>query len=240
MKNTVRDVRVETAAQAAAIIRSDEGQKMSAMTKKGKQWGFLRETAKEAKAVGIDADTGVCRTGLDEYLAVIFPKVSDWVHDKGIGLKYDGKPLKTRPDYRSEFLKLIVEFDGIQHYQSPIKVADDQRKSKVYESLGYTVVRIPYFIQLTKDAVFTFFGVKVDMDLFDNTIPSMGIKGQNTPAFLCCAGVERMAREFLRFPDQYQTNLKALNAIGNEVLSGAEMLRREYERLLTSARPGYS
>ena len=38
------------------------------------KWGFLRETAELARKAGIDKDTGIHRTGLDEYLKIIFPK----------------------------------------------------------------------------------------------------------------------------------------------------------------------
>ena len=196
-----------------------------------RKWGFLRETAEDAKKAGRDADTGLHRTGLDEYLAVIFPKVTDWVHDKLTGMMYDGKKLLTRPDYRSETLKLIVEFDGLQHYQSPDRIAADQRNTCRYEELGYRVVRIPYFIQLTNTAVRELFGVSIREELFDGAIPSLGKNGRNTPAYLCCAGVERMAKEFLRFPDQYETNLRALIAIEDETYSGVGMLQREIARL---------
>ena len=78
-----------------------------------KQWGFIRETSEIAKRAGIDKATGIPRTGLDEYLSVIFPDTDDWVHDKTTGLvKEDGKKSLSRPDYRSEQLKLIVEFDA--------------------------------------------------------------------------------------------------------------------------------
>jgi len=36
------------------------------------KWGFLRETTKVAIKAGIDADTGLHRTVLNEYLSVIF------------------------------------------------------------------------------------------------------------------------------------------------------------------------
>lgn len=50
---------------------------------------------------------------------------------------------------RSESLKLIVEIDGLPHYQNPIVILKDKEKTKLYEEFGYKVVRIPYFIQLT-------------------------------------------------------------------------------------------
>lgn len=50
-----------------------------------KVWGFLRETTELAKKAGIDKDTGLVRTGLNEYLSVIVPNTHDWLHDKAFG-----------------------------------------------------------------------------------------------------------------------------------------------------------
>ena len=49
------------------------------------KWGFLRETTEAAIKAGVDRGTGLHRTGLNEYLKVIFPNVDDWVHDKALG-----------------------------------------------------------------------------------------------------------------------------------------------------------
>lgn len=194
-------------------------------------WGFLRETSIIAEKVGVDKDTGVCRTGLDKYLSVIFPDTSDWVHDKAIGLLSDGTKSKKRPDYRSESLKLIIEVDGVPHYDNPEVIRNDIESTKMYEMEGYKVVRIPYFIQLSNKAVKTLFGVEVKENLFDETIPSMGIQGKNTPAFMCPYGVKRMAKEFKKFPEQYITNLNALKAFDDDFLSGASLLENEYNNL---------
>lgn len=188
-----------------------------------KQWGFLRETKEDAEKAGVDKDTGVCRTGLDEYLAVIFPNTHDWIHDKG-GVELDGKKLGTRPDYRSESLKMIVEFDGLPHYTNPDVILKDLQNTDNYEKAGYKVVRIPYFIQLSKDAVKELFSVDLDQELFDDSIPSLGLKGRNTPAYLCHEGVKRMAKEFLRFPHQYEINLKALKEANSSFLTGVDLL----------------
>lgn len=72
---------------------------------------------------GIDKDTGVCRTELDEYLEVIFPR-SEWIHDMPFGI-YGGENHRFYPDYRREKLKLIVEFDGVQHCQKPNVIKKD-------------------------------------------------------------------------------------------------------------------
>lgn len=179
------------------------------------KYGFLRETKYEAIKAGKDADTGLNRTGLDEYLEAIFPgKV--WIHDKvitgsdGKCIRIADKPLRIRPDYRCEELKLIVEYDGIPHYTKPDVILRDRRNTIIYENLGYKVVRIPFFIQLTNRAVKELFGIEVAESLFPDGYSSLGPQGQNTPAYLCPLGLKRMAKEFRKFPDQYKTNIDFL------------------------------
>ena len=193
------------------------------------KWGFIRETKDEA--TGIDADTGLHRTGLEEYLAVIFPGVNDWVHDKQTGLTKNGKATRMRPDYRSETLKMIVEFDGLPHYTNPKNIIKDEENTRFYQENGYKVVRIPYFIQLTNKVVKTLFGVSVNEPLFDETIPSMGPNGNNTPAFLCFSGIKRMAKEFRGFPEQYKVNVDFMKSQEDQRLVEVELLEREYNKL---------
>lgn len=156
-------------------------------------------------------------------MAVVFPNTHDWIHDKG-GVELDGKKLGTRPDYRSESLKMILVFDGLPHYTNPDVILKDLQNTDNYEKAGYKVVRIPYFIQLSKDAVKELFSVDLDQELFDDSIPSLGLKGRNTPAYLCHEGVKRMAKEFLRFPHQYEINLKALKEANSSFLTGVDLL----------------
>lgn len=100
------------------------------------KFGFLREDKEKALKAGIDAETGLCRTGLDEYLNVIFPNINDWVHDKQIPKELcNGVITKRRPDYRSEKLKLIIEFDGLQHYTNPDVILSDKIGTELYQKL---------------------------------------------------------------------------------------------------------
>ena len=191
------------------------------------KWGFLRETTALAKKAGIDKATGLHRTGLEEYLKVIFSKTSDWIHDKAIG-ELNGERYRKRPDYRSETLKIIIEFDGLQHYTNPDIIEKDIENTKLYNSFGYKVVRIPYFIQLTNKAVKTLFDIEVSEALFDEKISSLSTNGRNSPAYLCPAGVKRMAKEFKRFPEQYKTNIDFLTQQNDPFKSGVEFLEKEY------------
>ena len=188
------------------------------------KWGFLRETTEAAIKAGVDRGTGLHRTGLNEYLKVIFPDIDDWVHDKALGLTVNNKVCRKRPDYRSEKLKMIVEFDGIQHYTMPDRIKNDVLSTKFYESLGYKVVRIPYFIQLTNKAVKYFFNVDVKEPLFNENIHSMDKNDRNTPAFLCGAGVLRMIEEFKHHPEQYRVNKEFLMSQNDQFLTGVDLI----------------
>ena len=199
------------------------------MKNKKIHWGYLRETTDDAKKAGVDHATGLHRTGLNEYLTKIFPNVKDWVHNKEVGKFLDGKKLRTRPDYRSESRMLIIEFDGVQHYSKPDVILKDARNTDNYKRLGYTVIRIPYFIQLTNSAIKELFGEVIKEPMFDVQYASLGASS-GSPAYLCPAGLERMAKEFTRFPEQYQVNIQALKGCNNDMLTGASLLEAAYKR----------
>lgn len=194
------------------------------------KWGFIRETTKDAIIAGLDKDTGLCRTGLEVYLSVIFPN-RIWIHNKGCGVKNANGNI-IRPDYRCEELKLIVEFDGLGHYKDELKIKTDKLNTKQYEAAGYKVVRIPYFIQLTNKAIKTLFGIDVKEPMFDETIPSMGPKGKNTPSVLCELGIKRMAQEFHIFPEQYEVNVKALKSTKHPQRTGVELLEKAFDEII--------
>lgn len=200
-----------------------------------KKWGYLRETKEDAVKAGIDKETGLHRNGLDEYLKIIFPNVDDWIHDKPIGI-LNGKKCRLRPDYRSESLKLIVEFDGLPHYTNPRNIFKDKNNTRLYQEGGYKVIRIPYFIQLSNEAVRILFGIIVETPLFDESYPSIGIKGNNTPGFLCTLGINRMAEDLLRFPSQMKVNLDYLKfessrSLEDLTLTGYNLLKDKIRRL---------
>ena len=188
------------------------------------KFGYLRETEEDAIKAGKDAN-GICRTGLDVYLKVIFPGVDDWIHDKSINL--EGK--RYRPDYRSEKLKLIVEFDGLPHYQKPDTILSDIEHTDFYKKYGYKVVRIPYFIQLTNNVVKALFEKDVDIELFPEEIGSFSTM-KNSPAYMCHLGVERCAKELLQFPEQLAANLNDLDK-ADDILSGKSLLLEAINRI---------
>lgn len=97
-------------------------------------------------------------SSLIDYLNLIYPNI-EWVHDKPF---IKGK--RARPDYRCEDLKIIVEFDGYNHYTTSSRILSDIENTKLYESLGYKVIRIPYFIQMSSIVIKCLFDVEVDIE----------------------------------------------------------------------------
>ena len=53
----------------------------------------------------------------------------------------------------------------------------------------------------------------------------MSVKWQNTPALCCYEGIIRMAEDFKRYPQQYEVNMRQLEADNDEGLSGASLLK---------------
>jgi len=167
-------------------------------------WGFLRETRQAAIKAGIDKDTGLHRTGMEDYLAVIFLEIppSEWFHDKTI----ERSSRRIRPDYRCERLKLMIEFDGVQHYQKPERIKADVENQRLYEELGYKVVRIPYFIQLSNDVVRQMFGRVISEPLFDDRTIDGHQRGEYAGLLLPC-GFEKNGKRVSLLPQSVPNKL---------------------------------
>jgi len=183
---------------------------------------YIRETREMAEKAAINNPESEF-VGLDDYLLLLYPDKT-WIHDKAFG-KRGGKSYRIRPDFLCEEEKIIIEFDGLQHYTNPLKIRKERENQTIYESFGFKVIRIPYFINLTNDVVREMFGVNVHGNMFDPNLPSMSIKWQNTPAFCCYDGIMRMAEDFKRYPQQYEVNIRQLETENDEELSGANILK---------------
>src|SRR6516165_5637003 len=72
-----------------------------------------------------------------------------------------GLARRFQPDFRSERHRLIVEFDGDDHYRSARRILGDRERDAVFSDAGYRVVRVPYFVQLTRMVIGRLFGTLV-------------------------------------------------------------------------------
>ena len=125
-------------------------------------------------------------------LKKIFPE-HNFIHDKVV----PSSGVKTRPDYRNDDLKLIVEFDGDQHYRSASKIKKELTKNNNYGKMGYKVVRIPYFIQLCKPVIKHLFNVEFE---YDQDFPHGFISDKAIlPADYCELGILKFINDLKRF-----------------------------------------
>lgn len=133
-----------------------------------------------------EADLGVI-------LSVIFPAL-EFVHDKSVP---GSKNARWRPDYRCEKIKLIIEFDGDSHYCKAARIISDHEKDAEYKSLGYKIIRIPYFIQMTSDVLAHVFGISKP---FTKKYPHGFIDPKAVlPADFCELGIQKFVADLSTF-----------------------------------------
>lgn len=131
-------------------------------------------------------------TRLGEELNLFFPNQT-FVHNRVV----PESGILSRPDYRCDALKLIVEFDGHLHYCDPKVIKGDIRKDNTYSKMGYQIVRIPYFVQLSTPTIKYLFGLVFE---FQQYFPHGFISsGCILPAMFCEIGVKRFKNDLSRF-----------------------------------------
>lgn len=120
----------------------------------------------------------------------------DVVYDKVV----PGAAGRYRPDYRSERYRLVIEFDGNQHYQRAAHVLRDGEKDKLFAAAGYRVVRIPYFVQLDAKVIDVLFGGLVRDRTPLKAFPHGFIASEVVfPADFCELGIERFRSDLNTF-----------------------------------------
>lgn len=113
---------------------------------------------------------------------------------------------KFRPDYRNDELKLIVEFDGILHFTNSKRLIDDILRDIICYKLGYTVIRIPYFIDISKESIEYFFNINVN---YTQKFPHGFInKGIVLPSDFCYLGYLRFLRLLSNIPEKIYNDIQ--------------------------------
>jgi hypothetical protein len=104
--------------------------------------------------------------------------------------------------YRLANKTTVVEFDGDAHYRDPLKIKVDVEKDAVAKSLGYKVVRVPYWVQLTSETLLHYFELEAEIE---QDFPHGFIKTKLFPASFCELGAERFSREMVDLPETVRT-----------------------------------
>lgn len=138
---------------------------------------------------------------LSDSLKILFPN-NVFINNKKF------KNTNYKPDFICEDLKLIIEFDGYRHYSDPKTIITDQIKDKLFNENGYSVIRIPYFIQLNNEILTILFNeneeenlfLDKDFSIFYTEYPQGFIdKNALLPASFCYLGVNKFINDLFKF-----------------------------------------
>lgn len=94
--------------------------------------------------------------------------------------------------------KVVVEFDGDEHYRNTLKLKVDQEKDAIASEHGLRVVRIPYWVQLDAVTSRHYFGIEADIR---QDFPHGFIVTKVFPASYCEMGIERFKTELAGLPE---------------------------------------
>lgn len=137
-------------------------------------------------------------------LSEIFSELT-FIVDKSVP---GSKNTRYRPDYRCESERVILEFDGDSHYCKANVILRDEEKDYDYKSLGYKIIRIPYFIQITTPVLLYAFGKEITFEqrYRNGFIDSKAV----LPADFCEMGISKFKHDLERFEVHKQEILDSL------------------------------
>lgn len=93
---------------------------------------------------------------LELYLKEFYP-FYNFVKNKTVS----NSGIRNRADFRCDELNLIIEFDGYRHYSITKVILSDQKKDFIYKNMGYEIIRIPYFVQISEEIIDNLFNIKM-------------------------------------------------------------------------------
>lgn len=199
------------------------------------KWKYLRETDNKYFDPRMN-------TSLKDYLEVIFPCNT---FEYNISLKKDELPSdveykRYKCDALCRDLKLVVEFDGLNHYMDSHAVLNDIKRDSWFESIGYKTIRIPYWIQLSQHVVRDLFGVDLEDPLCEIAYSFYNVFTQKVdldilPGNMCELGRQRFITEYYKFSTDVRVQIdkdlrKCLRELYSKELAEAalpEYLRRK-------------
>jgi hypothetical protein len=93
---------------------------------------------------------------------------------------------------------VVVEYDGDEHYRNTLKIKADNEKDAAAREQGFTVVRVPYWVQLDGVMLKHWFGIDADIE---QVFPHGFISTKIFPASFCAMGLVRFERELSSLPE---------------------------------------
>ena len=113
--------------------------------------------------------------------------------------------IKNRPDHRFIKEKVIIEFDGIQHYQNIHNIKVDRLKDEIYREMGYKIIRIPFYVQPSSETLKYYFDIEKELQL--QYPHGFIIYDSKPPTNFCSLGLDRFIYEFIKFPQSVKVDI---------------------------------
>jgi uncharacterized protein (DUF433 family) len=115
--------------------------------------------------------------------------------------KLDGFNYRWDFKYETRSERVLVEYDGDEHYRNTTVIRVDRAKGKLAVERGFRTFSFPYWLQLDAFTLKHFFGFYAHIV---QDFPHGFITTKLFPASFCELGVERFREEFSRLPSQLQ------------------------------------
>jgi len=132
----------------------------------------------------------------------------------GVEQRIAGTRRRWDMGFDSDQGRVVVEFDGDEHYRNALKVKADLEKDAAAASDGIRVVRVPYWVQLDSNTFRHYFGFDAEIE---QDFPHGFITTRIFPASFCEMGIERFRRELEELPSAARNAvLKSLHARAEE------------------------
>lgn len=133
-------------------------------------------------------------TKLASHLSKIFTG-QEFILDK----QYQG--CRYRPDILIRGENILFEYDGFLHYTLSAHAITDIRRDKFFSDLGLQTIRIPYFIQWSRDTVRLL--LDKDIDIVQVYPHGFNDKKAVLPADFSYAGTDRFLSDLKKFDFAY-------------------------------------
>ena len=128
--------------------------------------------------------------------------------------KLDGFNYRWDFKYETPSDRVLVEYDGDEHYRNTTVIRVDQAKARLASERAFRSLSFPYWLQLDSFTLKHFFGF--DAEIVQD-FPHGFITTKLFPASFCELGVARFQEEFSRLPGRLQQAvLKSLQERADE------------------------
>ena len=155
---------------------------------------------------------------LVEVASLLSPE-ADWISQKRFYYDATNKKRFYRVDCVALDAKIVIEYEGPNHYCDVWKNQRDDHRRSFFESEGFTFHRWPYFCQLTRSVAAHFFGHHQEDAYFRCISNVYGVENEseilacgfhntkNTPSNFTYLGTDRFLTELSELPIVVKTQV---------------------------------